>query len=431
MLGVKKKYKFGLNKRLAIFTTVLAFITYSTSAFFIYYLYGFVSDIINEQLFTLFTLVLGIFWSGVLAYYTATRFITKPLQLLEDTVAKAAKGEIGKDAPVPKIDDEIRSLSLAFNEMLHSVRDIARSIDTNFERTKEKVIQMTMASNVAVEQSQNITRAISEISKGADTSAAAMQATSHSVEDVLLLADEVQEKALKSEELSSEMVNTLNKSKQIIHSFVDDVQEMEKSSKESLESVKRLENHANDVEKIISFVGDIAGQTNLLALNASIEAAHAGDHGKGFAVVAEEIRKLADQSAEAVAGISTLIKNIQREVTNVVNHIIKQVALSNEEANKGSETNKAISKMSHSIDEVVHVVNYIVSLVEQQFNYIGQTVSQSQEVTAIAKGTSVRSLEVASAAEEQTHIIKDVSKLGSELVIQAEELKETIKRFTF
>ncbi|NRD77135.1 methyl-accepting chemotaxis protein [Bacillus sp. BRMEA1] len=412
-----------------MFTTILAIITYSTSAFFIYYVYGFVSGLFNQNVFTILTLVLGIFWSGVLAYFTATRFITKPLKLLESAVGKAANGEIGEDAPVPLIDDEIRSLSLAFNEMLQSIRDIALNIDTNFESTKEKVVQMTAASNLAVEHSQTISQTISYISNGVETSAAAMQATAQSVEDVLHMANEVQDKARTSENLSREMVDTLNNSKQIIHSLVNDVQEMKHSSEESLESVKRLESHANEVENIISFVGEIAGQTNLLALNASIEAARAGEHGKGFAVVAEEVRKLADQSAHAVEGISTLIQNIQKEVTNVVNQITKQVRLANEEANKGSETNQAIHRMGHSIDEVVQAVKYIGTLVEQQFRHIGQTAGQSQEVTTIAQEASTSALEVASAAEEQTTIIQDVNKLGNDIVLQAEALKETIKRF--
>ena len=71
-----------------------------------------------------------------------------------------------------------------------------------------------------------------------------------------------------------------------------------------LKIFKNLEKNAEQVERIIGLVGDIAAQTNLLALNASIEAARAGEHGKGFAVVAEEVRELADESAKAVQGIT-------------------------------------------------------------------------------------------------------------------------------
>ena len=428
----KKKYRFSLTKRLAIFMTILALITYSTSAFFIYYVYDeFVSDLIDEKVFITICFAMGIAWSGILAYFTATRFITKPLQVLEASIGKAAKGDIGEDAPVPKNDDEIRSLSLGFNEMLQSFREIIQGINCNVENTNDKVIQMKIASNEAVEQSQNITKTITEISKGADISVGAMQETVNSVENVLQMANEVQEKARKSEELSREMVDVLNKNKQVIHSLVNDVQDMKNSSRESLESVNRLEKHANEVEEIISFVGKIAGQTNLLALNASIEAARAGEHGKGFTVVAGEVRQLSDQSKQAVEGISTLIHNIQLEVITVATQITKQVGLADEEVRKGSETNNAISMMSQSIDEVVQVINYIVGLVEKQFHYIDQTASQSHEVTAIAEEASASASEVASAAEKQTMVIKEVNKLGSELVMQAEGLKETIARFTF
>jgi methyl-accepting chemotaxis protein len=73
----KKRYKFGLRLKLVAFKTALAAVTYSTSAFFIYFLQDFVANYMNETVFTLLTLGLGIFWSGVLAYFAAG-FITKP-----------------------------------------------------------------------------------------------------------------------------------------------------------------------------------------------------------------------------------------------------------------------------------------------------------------------------------------------------------------
>ena len=89
---------------------------------------------------------------------------------------------------------------------------------------------------------------------------------------------------------------------EILSSLIKGIENVAKSNSYSLEAVNRLQDNANEIEQIIQMVGDIATQTNLLALNASIEAARAGEHGQGFAVVAEEIRKLADQSAQAVKG---------------------------------------------------------------------------------------------------------------------------------
>ncbi len=425
----KKKYGFSLRLKLVAFTTVLAIITYSTSAFFIYFLYDFVSDLISQHVFTIITLLLGIFWSGVLAY-VASGFITRPLQQLEEAAMKAANGQIDEDVPLAKSDDEIRSLGLAFNEMLRNLRTIVRNIEENFAHTNEKVIEITNASSIAVDRSENIARTIEEISKGANDSAVSMQTTAESVEDVLRIANQVQQKAEQSEQLATDMVATLHTSKEVIHSLVTGIQNLARNNQASLDAVRRLEQHAKEVENIISLVGDIAGQTNLLALNASIEAARAGEHGKGFAVVAEEVRKLADESARAVQGISELIQNIQKEVIHVVTQINEQVKAANEEAAKGNDTNNAITEMTNSIHEVANAVHQIVELVKEQMKHIERTSIQSQEVAAIAEETSAGALEVTAATQEQTAMINHVNELAEQLAEQAKKLKDTIDCFS-
>ena len=197
----------------------------------------------------------------------------------------------------------------------------------------------------------------------------------------------------------------------------------------SLLAVKRLEENAKQVEKIIQLVGDIAAQTNLLVLNASIEAARAGEHGKGFAVVAEEVRKLADESANAVQGISSLIQNIQNEVQSVVKQISDQVAIANNEVEKGKETNILIEDMTKTVYKVAEAVKDITDLVDQQMSSIEHTSMQSQEVAAIAEETSASAEEVAAATQEQAFVIEQVEKLTFELKEQADQLKQMITRF--
>lgn len=429
-MGEKEGYKFGLRKKLVLFITSLAIITYTTSAVFLYFLFPSIEEMLpfGEAVFTILTLGMGIFWSGVLAFFAAG-FIIKPLQKLEKTALMAANGDIGQDAELSKSDDEIRSLGIAFNHMLFNLRDMVQKIDENFRETNEKVIAMSSESSAAAEQADAIARTISEISLGADSSAVSIQSTAESMEDVLRIAQEVQDTAKASQNVSGEMVQDLMESKKVIHSLISGIEKLAQDNEESLQTVKRLEQNAVKVEQIIQLVGDIAAQTNLLALNASIEAARAGDHGKGFAVVAEEVRKLADESAKAVQGISELIQNIQEEVRNVVTQISYQVETANNEVKKGTKTNEVIEEMAKVVNEMAASVSAISGLVDSQMEGIQHTSTQSQEVAAIAEETSAGAQEVSAATQHQTAVIGNVEKLAIELKEQAEKLNSTITKF--
>jgi len=424
----QKKYKFSLRLKLVIFTTVLAIITYSTSAIFISFLVEYVDHLVSPGIFTLITLVMGIFWSGVLAYF-GSGFLTRALQKLEVAAYKAAQGDINEDVPVSDSDDEIRALSVAFNEMLHNMRNMVQSIESNFHSTNEQVSQMATASSSASNQADEILVTVQEIARGADQSATAIQETATAVEDIIEFATQVEVKATTSEKLSNEMVSSLNETKEVYTSLIGGIQTLAEENEKSMTAVRRLEEHANEVSSIVSLVGEIANQTNLLALNASIEAARAGEHGKGFAVVADEVRKLADESAKAVQGITGLIQNIQQEVQNVVGQIGEQVETARNQAKNGQVSAEILSESSQAILDVATAVKQISELIHQQMDSLHRTGAQSEEVAAIAQETSAGAHEVASSIKEQSEQINHMNDLGNKLAESSEELRKTIDRF--
>ncbi|KIL76560.1 methyl-accepting chemotaxis protein [Bacillus badius] len=420
--------KFGLRKKLVVLVTLLALITYTTSGFFIYYIYPTYFSWMDQMLFTVVTLLLGIMWSGILAYVAGGYFV-KPLKRLEAATLAAAQGDIKEDVELPESEDEIRSLGIAFNHMLGNLRNMVHSIDNNFALTNESVVQISTEATKASQRAEEIFRTVDEISAGAENSAAAIQSTAESVEDVTHLAAEVQSKAKASAVQAEEMVEDLQVNKEIFQSLISGMEKLSVENEESLEAVKRLETNARKVEQIIQLVGDMAAQTNLLALNASIEAARAGEHGKGFAVVAEEVRKLADESAKAVSGISELIQHIQQEVDQVVQKISSQVRTVSKEVQNGSQANSAIEQMTGKIHEVAEAVQIISRLVDKQLDSIQQTSNQSEEVAAIAEETSAGAVEVTRATKDQTEVMHDIERAAMQLKKQAEELKSTITKF--
>lgn len=428
---MKKRHRFSLQKKLVLFTTTLALITYSVSGFFIYAVFDMVKDYIaiSETLFVIITLLLGIIWSGILAFLAA-RFITRPLQRLEEAASKAANGDLNQSIDIPKSEDEIRSLSIAVNTMFENIQTMVHNIDYHFDNTSQTVSDMKQVANAASKHAVTITSATEDISSGAMSAADAMQNTAEAVEEATSLAESVQLKLEQSTVKSTSMLNTLTDSKDIVHQLVSGIQSLAQEQEISLNDVEKLKANAQQVEAIISMVGDIAEQTNLLALNASIEAARAGEHGQGFAVVADEIRKLADESAKAVQQISLLITTIQDDVTLVVDKINGHVTHARKEAAKGETTNTAIEEMSHSVTEVADEIAAISGLVDRQLHFIQSTVKQSQEVAAIAEETSAATQEVGAVIQEQESTIQQADKLASELENQASELKKQIQQFS-
>lgn len=427
---MKKRYRFGLQSKLTLFTTAVATVTYSVSAFFIYFLYDYVKEYINvsEPLFMAFTFVLGIIWTGILTFIFV-RIITLPLQRLEGAATEAANGNLNQEIIIPRSDDEIRSLSIAFDTMFTNIQQMVNDIEQNFDDTNKTVNEMQQLVEKTTNHSHTISDATADIASGAVNSADAVQDTAIAVERATAIAEDVQQKAEQSNERSLEMLTTLSASTKVVNQLVRGIQTLAEEQTGSLRDVENLKDNAEQIGAIISMVGDIAEQTNLLALNASIEAARAGEHGQGFAVVADEIRILADESAQAVQQIRSLVDTIQRDVSVVVTKISEHVTQAEEEAKSGEHTNETIVNMQQSAEAVADDVKMIRELVNEQVTFIQDAVNQSQGVSSIAEETSAATQQVSASVSEQNESIQTLEQLTKNLTRQAETLKEQINKF--
>ena len=424
-----KKHQFSLRKQLVLFVVTLAVITYSTSFVFIEVLYPRMFTNVDAFLFQVVTYALGIMWSGVLAA-AFSLILVRPLQRLDAAAEEAAAGKIGKDIEM-KIarDDEINAVSSAFQKMLENLRAMVETIEQNVDTTKSTMTRLTEETTTTTQQADAIAETITHISKGADMSANAVQQTVEAIEEVRTLAEEVNDRAESSANQTTQLLHHLTTTNEVVSNLVNGVQTIVSGNEEALVHIKELEKNATQIEAINTLVGDIANQTNLLALNASIEAARAGEHGQGFAVVAEEVRKLADESAKAVSGISTLIRTIQGNVTTVVSQMEGQVTLAVQETERIHETTRAVHTMSTDVERMAADIVEISKLIERQMHNIASTASQSQEVAAVAEQTSASADEVSNLTKIQLQSIAQVNELAKLLDGQAAALFASIQQF--
>ena len=196
-----------------------------------------------------------------------------------------------------------------------------------------------------------------------------------------------------------------------------------------ISAISALDKRSGDINNIIDTISDIAAQTNLLALNAAIEAARAGDQGKGFAVVANEVRKLAEQSDNALKQVSLLIRQMQDETT-------KTVTLADETSQVIKEQYSVVNKTEVAFQSIDATIKKNNDLIQQILSSMSDMVDQNEKIkgnienlTAISEETAAGRKEVAASVVEQTSAMDQLNKLAEELELYSNDMHEELKQF--
>lgn len=180
------------------------------------------------------------------------------------------------------------------------------------------------------------------------------------------------------------------------------------------ELVLELSEHTQQIGNSISVVDDIAEQTNMLALNAAVEAARAGEHGKGFAVVAGEIRKLADESKQAITKITSLTSSIQYTTNSTV--------MATEEGSKEIESVvKDINSLATDSDTLLNLIKEILGSLEILNQNAKKQDDIIEKLNQIDEDNISISSELINSMAQSTEKISELSALSNEIKNSASE----------
>jgi methyl-accepting chemotaxis protein len=302
-------------------------------------------------------------------------------------VVKFATDVTSRVRAVQEIGDGLAQL--AENNLQHRIEE---AFDPAFEKLRADFnaamdqLQQTMRTIVATTGS--IRTASGEIAGASDDLSRRTEQQAASLEETAAALDELTATVKRSAE-GAKQANAAASGAKTEATRSGDVM------KEAVAAMGQIERGAGEITQIIDVIDEIAFQTNLLALNAGVEAARAGEAGRGFAVVAQEVRALAQRSADAAKEIKTLISNSSEQVQQGVK-LVGQTgqALSGIVA-KVTEMDALIGEIASSSQEQATGLDQINTAVNQMDQITQQNAAMVEEATAAAASLSSEAVQLA------------------------------------
>ncbi len=316
---------------------------------------------------------------GVAAFFglSTARAVTDPLVRLRDEMMAIGAGDL-RD---PAINLRISGVAREYAELIDSMQQARERLRRLLQKVQEEADQVTLAASElsasassAAASSQHVTTAVMDISHGATVQLSALNNASHTVKQLAEAGATIGEAAEETDRVGRDIRVTTNSTRDQVQLAIDTLLGAREVVTASRTEMGSLRDATSVIDDFVSVISEIATQTNLLALNAAIEAARAGSAGRGFAVVAQEVRALAEQSANAA-----------NEVTENVKRIRARIASASSAVDSGATRLKDVETVAEGVGEALSRIEHAVAQVEGAAARVSTAVTCSRTKSFVAR----------------------------------------------
>ncbi|MBI5026263.1 MAG: methyl-accepting chemotaxis protein [Nitrospirae bacterium] len=327
--------------------------------------------------------------------------------------------------------ESVEATSASINQMNSStkgVADAAEDLSRSANESSSAILEMTTSINQIADSTSTLSSLVETSSSSIEEMSASMKEIA---ENVIVLSTAAEETAsavneitttIKAIEANADTSAALSENvkrdaselgMKAIEKTMAGMERIMKSVEATGQTINRLGERSQQIEKILTVIDEVTDQTTLLALNAAILAAQAGEHGKGFAVVADEIKDLAERTAASTKEIAQMIASIQNEVGESVTAIKEGSKSAIEGMQLSKEAKDALNKILEGADKSAQMTLEIKRTTQEQTKGASQVNELVQTTTQMVK-------DIARSTQEQ--------RKGSEQIMEAVERMRDVAR---